>query len=167
MRIEWMEKYMADAERLIYENQVEEGLNILNNLLYEEPGYGSLHNHLGWAYMYYTADTNRAELHLKMAIRFSSQYAAPYLHLGMLYNRLTRYDEAITFLQKGLERPNANRVAMLEGIAQAYEMKGEFRSAIRAYKEAALASAVSFEVNNLMEGVKRCRRKRLAFLFNF
>jgi len=68
MRIEWMEKYMADAERLIYSNQVEDGLLMLTDLLYDEPGYGSLHNHIGWAYMYYTADVEKAERHLKLAI---------------------------------------------------------------------------------------------------
>lgn len=62
MRIEWMEKYMADAERLINSNQVEEGLGLLNYLLYDEPGYGSLHNHIGWAYMYYTTEVAKAEL---------------------------------------------------------------------------------------------------------
>lgn len=167
MRIEWMEKYMADAERLIYENKIDEGLLLLNNLLYDEPGYGNLHNHLGWAYLYYTADVARAEKHLQMAITFTADFAPPYLHLGTLYIRNGRYAEAVSTLELGLTKPNANRVVLLETIAQVYELKGEYRDAIKAYKQAAKASVVSFEVNNLMEGVKRCRKKRLAFLFTF
>jgi len=42
MRLEWIEKYMKDAEILIYENQIDAGLKVLDGLLYEEPGYGSL-----------------------------------------------------------------------------------------------------------------------------
>ena len=158
---------MADAERLIYENKVDEGLVLLNNLLYDEPGYGNLHNHLGWAYMYYTAEMARAEKHLQMAIAFEAEFAPPYLHLGTLYMRNGRYIEALSTLELGLKKPNANRVVMLDTIGQVYELKGEYRDAIRAYKEAAKSSVVSFEVNNLMEGVKRCRKKRLAFLFTF
>jgi tetratricopeptide (TPR) repeat protein len=167
MRIEWMEKYMADAERLIYENKVDEGLVLLNNLLYDEPGYGSLHNHLGWAYMYYTTETAKAETHFNMAITFQSDFAAPYLHLGILYLRNGRYIEALSTLELGLTKPNANRVVLLENMAHVYELKGEFRDAIRTYKEAAKSTLVSHEVNNLMEGVKRCRKKRLALLFTF
>lgn len=80
MRIEWMEQYMADAERLIVNNQIEDGLVLLNNLLYDEPGYGSLHNHIGWAYMYYTTEVAKAERHLKLAIHFDAEFTAPYLH---------------------------------------------------------------------------------------
>lgn len=158
---------MADAERLIYENSLEEGLALLNNLLYQEPGYGSLHNHLGWAYMYYTTDSVKAELHLKMAITFDEEFAPPYLHLGGLYMRTGKYSDAIATLEKGLAKPNANRVAMLEMIGQAHELRSEYASAIKAYKKAAQASVVGFEVNNLMEGIKRCRKKRVAFFFTF
>jgi hypothetical protein len=49
----------------------------------------------------------------------------------------------------------------------AYEVRGEFRQAVKAYKEAALASAVDFEVDRLLNGVKRCRRKRIALFFTF
>ena len=167
MRNEWMEKYMADAERLIYENKVDEGLVLLNNLLYDEPGYGSLHNHLGWAYMYYTADVAKAELHLKMAMNFDLEFAPPYLHLGVLYMRNGRYSEAVTILEAGLTKPNANRVVLLENIGQAYELRCEYSKAIKTYKEAAKSSVVGFEVNNLMEGIKRCRKKRVAFFFTF
>src|SRR6185436_9354430 len=114
-RIEWMEKHMTSAERMIYENKVDEGLHVLNDLLYDEPGYGNLHNYLGWAYMYYTEDAARAELHLKMAIKFESEYAPPYLHMGTLLSRMGRYSEAIEYYEKGLARPEALRVTLLEG----------------------------------------------------
>ncbi len=166
MRIEWIEKYMADAERLIYNYQIEEGLEALNTLLYDEPGYGSLHNHIGWAYMYYTSDTAKAERHLKLAIYFDAGYMAPYLHLGKLYIQACRYKEALDSLKVGLTKQNANRVAFLESIAHAYELKGEYRNAIKTYKEA-LASTVGVEITNLMDGIKRCRKKRLVMLFTF
>jgi Putative Zn-dependent protease, contains TPR repeats len=166
MRLEWMEKYMADAEKLIYENKVEEGLKLLDGLLYEEPGYGSLHNHIGWAYFYYTSEAVRAELHLKLAIKFDPDFAAPYQHLGNLYIRAGRYTEAMEYLQKGIRINNANRTALLESMGHVYELKREYGKAIHSYKEA-LASTVGFETANLTECIKRCRKKRWVMMFNF
>ena len=166
MRIEWMEQHMANAERLICNNEVEDGLVLLNNLLYDEPGYGSLHNHIGWAYMYYTTEAAKAEQHLKLAIRFDAEFMAPYLHLGNLYIRMGRYAEALVNLEKGLTKPNTNRVAFLESIGHAYELKREYAKAIKAYKEA-LVSTVGFETTNLAEGIRRCRKKRWVMMFNF
>lgn len=163
-QINWMEKYMKEAEHLIYNQQVDEGLLALNSLLYDEPGYSRLHNHIAWAYLYYTSDWAQAELHLNMAIRFDEGFAPPYLHMGVLYNRQGRYSEAITFLQTGLTKADANRVALLENIAQAYELKKEYAQAIRYYKEA-MASTVGTEMAQLDEGIKRCRRKRWVLLF--
>ncbi len=166
MRIEWMEQYMADAEKMIYESKIMEGIAMLDDLLYEEPGYGSLHNHLGWAYMYYTADTAKAELHLKMAIRFDESFAAPYLHMGNLYIRMARYADALQYLEKGLKANRPNRMAFLEAIAQVYELKKDYNKAIGTYKEA-LASTVGFESERMTEGIKRCRKKRWVMLFTF
>ena len=165
MRIEWMEQYMADAERLILDNKVNEGLALLNNLLYDEPGYGSLHNHLGWAYLYHAHNIGKAELHLKAAITFDADFAPAYLHLGTLYLRSGKYTKALATLATGATKTDANQVAFFECMGQAYELRCEYSKAIKAYKEAAKASVMSFEMNTLMEGIKRCRKKRVTFFF--
>ena len=166
MRIDWIEKYMSDAERLICNNQVEEGLLMLTDLLYDEPGYGRLHNHIGWAYMYYTEDDGNAELHLKLAIHFDPTFAAPYLHLGNLYVRMGRYGDALPILKSGLTKQKANMTAFLESIAHVYELRRDYGEAIKSYKEA-LASSVGFETANFAEGIKRCRKKRWVMMFGF
>jgi tetratricopeptide (TPR) repeat protein len=166
MELKWMESYFVNAEQLIYNNQVNEGIALLEDLLYEEPGYAMLHNYLGWAYMYYTSDVAKAELHLKMAIRFDAEYAPPYLHIGNLYTRLGRNIDALTFLEKGLKCKEANKVAFLEAIARIYELKREYGKAIKFYKEA-LASSVGFETAQMTEGIKRCQKKRWVMMFTF
>jgi hypothetical protein len=55
----------------------------------------------------------------------------------------------------------------MSNIAQAYELRGDLGTAIKAYKEGMLTSVAEHEVSYLMEGVKRCRRKRMAMLFTF
>jgi tetratricopeptide (TPR) repeat protein len=167
MKIEWIEKYMTQAENFILNEEVDKGLALLNSLLYDEPGYGRLHNHLGWAYMYYGSDDQNAELHLRMAILFDSEYQAPYLHIGELMNRLKRYDDALRYLEMGLTKQDANKMSLLEAIGLAYESKREYSKAIKAYKSAMLESMYSYYTNKLSEGIKRCRRKQFATMFSF
>ena len=165
MKLTWMEKYLDHAESMILDDRIDEGLALLDNLLYEEPGYGSLHNHLGWAYLYYSEDMARAELHLKMAVQFDETFAAPYLHMGALYIKQERYSDAIACSQAGLAKSKANHVGLLQNLAQAYELRKDWGLAIKAYKEALLASVVEYEVSSLMAGIKRCRKKRAVLFF--
>lgn len=162
----WMEKYLHEAEGLIMTGQTDEGLNILNSLLYDEPGYGMLHNYLGWAYMYYSKDAAQAELHFTMAIRFSPDYAPPFLHMGNLMLQAGRYSDAIGYYSEGLNKKDALPSALLEGIAQALEMTGEFGKAVGKYKEAARSTVIDSEVDRILASVKRCRRKRVALFFS-
>lgn len=162
MRIEWMDKYLTEAEQLINDNRVNDGIALLQSLLYDEPGYGFLHNHLGWAYLYHTADVGQAEMHLKMAIKFGGQYPAPFIHMGTLMIRCNRYAEAIDYLKQGIEKPSANRVVFLEAMGQAWELRGDFSQAIKAYREAMMASLTDHEVTNMKNHVVRCRKKRWA-----
>ncbi len=166
MILEWIEIYMKEAEQLIYSNEVEKGLALMNELLYDEPGYARLHNHLGWAYTYYTSETERAELHLRMAIKFNPEYQAPYLHIGQLLVRLGRYAEAIGYLETGITKPEAYAMGFWELIGRAHEHQGEFRKAIAAYRKAIVASMAEHELNTLTQGIKRCRRKRWALFFS-
>ena len=166
MKIEWMETHMREAEKMITDNQVNEGMAVLNQLLFEEPGYASLHNHIGWAHLYYTAENERAEQHLKLAIKFGIPFPAPYQHLGVLFTRLGRYDEALEILNEGLKQPAASRPIFWEGIAQAHELKREYGNAIHAYKEA-MASSLGTESTHYAEGIKRCRKKRWVMMFTF
>jgi tetratricopeptide (TPR) repeat protein len=165
--IEWIEKYLNEAEQMIYNDQVEQAMSIMNNLLFEEPGYGRLHNHLGWAHLYYTSDLEQAALHFKMAIKFEEGFAAPYQHMGNLCMRNSKYAEAISYFEQGLTKTNPNKVALLEGVGQAYELQKEYGKAIKAYKAAILASVADQEVITLNAGIKRCRKKRIVCLFSF
>ena len=165
MRIEWIEPYLNEAERLVAGQRVEEGLQLLQGLLYEEPGYGYLHNHIGWAYCYYTSNIEQAERHLKYAIQFDPEYAAPYLHLGNLYQRAGRYEEAASVYERGVGKREANKPAMLESLGQAYELQQKYSEAISAYKRAIANSLADNQV--WRQAIRRCRRKRLSAVFSF
>lgn len=160
-----LERLMAVAERMILEQRVDEGMELLNELLFEEPGSAALHNHLGWGYFYFVGNLNRAEKHFETAVRFDTNFAPPYLHLGNLNNRLGRYSVAITWFERGVGRPGSNAFALAEGIALAHEMRGEYRTAIRHYKEA-LAASAGMDFDSVRASIRRCRSKRWILLLN-
>ena len=87
--------------------------------------------------------------------------------MGILLNRSARYAEAIGYFEQGLTKPEAIRSVLLENIAHAYEVQGEYRQAVRAYKEAATSSVIDLEVDRMLKAASRCRRKRFAVLFSF
>lgn len=161
MKIEWIEKYLKEAEQMIFNDDVDQGLKLMSALLYDEPGYGSLHNHLGWAYMYYTDEDERAELHLRMAIKFNPELPAPYLHLGQLLIRLKRYAEAVAILEVGSTKPEANLGVVWHLIGRAHELTSEYRKAIVAYRQA-MVSTAGYDFDYLSEGIKRCKKKKRA-----
>lgn len=163
-KIEWLETYLNEAEIMITEGNIKDGLALLQNLLYEEPGYAALHNHLGWAYLYFMADESKAEAHWKWAVKFDPELAPPYLHLGNFYLQKGRYADAAAYLERGLEKPDANRMVLLEHLAHVYELRSAYGKAIATYK-AALTSCVGCQSDALLEGIKRCRKKKWALLF--
>jgi tetratricopeptide (TPR) repeat protein len=167
MKIEWIEKYLTEAEHLINNNQVEDGIAILEGLLYDEPGYYQLHNYLGWAYFYHSVDLKRAELHFSMAIRFNPEYHAPYLHMATLCMRAQRYSDVMNYAEQGLTKPLANKAALYEMIGNVCELRGDLRKAIRAYKAASMSTMASHEVSNFRDGISRCWRKRVTLMFAF
>jgi len=161
MKIEWIEIELTNLEQMIVSDQVGAGLAALNNLLYDEPGYARLHNHLGWAYANYTENEERAELHLKMAIRFEESYEPPYLHLASLYIRQGRYGDAMDCSEDGLVKCKSRRVSLLQYLASACELRKDWGKAIKAYKDALMESVAENESSGLHAGIKRCRRKRM------
>jgi pyruvate-formate lyase len=54
---------------------------------------------------------------------------------------------------------------MLEKIAQSHEMRKEYTLAIKAYKEAMLATMNTGEMNVYSASIKRCRKKIVKTIF--
>jgi tetratricopeptide (TPR) repeat protein len=159
-KIKWIEEYIEQALQLAWMEGHEPALKLLDRILYEEPGYGRLHNALGFLYFVYAEDVKQAEVHFRMAIRFSPKFADPYWHLGQLLKQEERHDEAIEICSKGLKAKQANKTRLLESVGQAYELKKKYSKAIRNYKVALSHSAELWQCLVLEENIKRCKRKQ-------
>ncbi len=159
-KIKWVEEYLEEALRLACEDSYEPALKLLDKLLYEEPGYGRLHNTLGKIYFYYAEDVEAAERHFTMAIKFDPRLAEPYVLLGQLLNDEERHDEAIRIYLKGLKAKQAFKSGLFHGAGKAYELKKQYKKAIEHYQSALENSAELWDCRVLEESIKRCKRKR-------
>lgn len=158
-KIKWMDEYLTHALELAWLEGHEAAVRLLDRLLYEEPGYGRLHQTLGVIY-FNAEEMKQAEVHFRMAIQFDPELADPYFYLSQVLRQEEKYDEAIEVCTKGLTAKQANKSKLLEQVGQAYELKRKYRKAIRHYKDALSYSVEHWECRALEENIKRCRRKQ-------
>ena len=159
-KIKWLEEYLDEALRLVNDEGYEPALKLLDKLLYEEPGYGRLHNVFGNIYFYHADEIGLAEKHFRMAIKFDPDFADPYVHLGTLLCEDERHDEAIEIYRMGLKAKQAYKAGLLSGAGKAYELKKKYNKAIAHYKDALSHSAELWNCRVLEESIKRCKRKQ-------
>lgn len=159
-KIKWLEEYLEHALEVAWLEGHERALKLLDRLLYEEPGYGKLHQTLGVVYSRYADDEKKAELHFRMAIRFNPQLAESYTQLAEILKQDERHDETIEVCIKGLEIKKTNKAQLLESVGNAWELKKKYGKAIKSYRDALSHSAELWNCKVLEESIKRCKRKQ-------
>lgn len=159
-KIKWMEEYLEEGLRLAADEGYEPALNLLEKLLYDEPGYARLHHALGIVYFCYADKPEEAEQHLRLAIQFDEKFAEPYWYLGKLLSDDDRLDEAIEVYKNGMKAKRARKAELLSEAGRAYELKKKFGMAIRHYKKALGYSAELWNCLVIEQSIKRCKRKQ-------
>jgi tetratricopeptide (TPR) repeat protein len=159
-KIKWIEVYLEQALEVAWMEGHERALKLLDKLLYEEPGYGRLHNTLGIIYMKYADELKMAEAHFRMAIRFNPELADPYANLMEVLKQDERHDEMIEICLKGLKAKKANKALLLENAGNGWELKHKYGKAIKSYRDALSYSAELWNCRVLEENIKRCKRKQ-------
>ncbi|NET09192.1 MAG: O-linked GlcNAc transferase, partial [Symploca sp. SIO2B6] len=136
MTLRILEQCMLDAERAFEEQLYLEGKGYLEEALAEEPTYGKAHNHLGWLYLYHLNDLDKAERHLKLALKYTNSYKAPYIHMSTLLFDQGRFDECELILAQAEQVPGVEKSFIFNEYGRLNEVKGQYRSAIKSYKDA-------------------------------
>ncbi len=160
-----LEQCVLDAERAFEEQLFLEGKGYLEEALAEEPTYGKAHNHLGWLYMYHLHDLDKAERHLKLALKYTSNYNAPYVHMSTLLFDMGRFDACERMLEQADQVPGVEKSFICNEYGRLHEVKGRYRSAIKSYKDAIRWSLNDHEIAIAKDNIKRCRNKRWLFMF--
>lgn len=159
-KIKWIEEYLEQALEVAWLEGHERAINLLNKLLYEEPGYGRLHYTLGVIYFRYADESKLAEQHLKLAVQFCPEYADSYALLVDVLKQDERHDETIEICKRGLKAERADKSALLNSLGNAWELKQNYSKAIKSYRKALRHSAELWNCRVLEENIKRCKRKQ-------
>ena len=165
MTLRMLEQCMLDAKRAFEEQLFLEGKGYLEEALEEEPIYGKAHNHLGWLYMYHLNDLEKAERHLKLALKYTSNYKEPYIHMATLLFDMGRFEECQVILEQAKLVPGVEKSFLFNEYGRLNEIKGRYRSAIRSYRDAIRWSLNEHEISIVKGNIRRFKNKRWFFMF--
>ena len=164
MSLQNFELYVLDAEKAFEKGLFLEGKGYLENALAEEPTYGKAHNHLGWFYLFHMDDVERAEVHLRLALKYARQYSAPYIHMIELLFNTERLDEHAKLVAEAMKVPGVGKAFLYNEMGRNAEMKGRITDAIKCYKLAIRWSTDKEQIKVIRENIRRARSKRWLFL---
>lgn len=160
-----LERYIQNAEKAFERKDYLEGMSLLEEALTIEPFFGKAHNHLGWLYLFQITDWEKAEKHLKLALKHSPSYSAPYMHFSHLLFEKGRFDELTELLEKAILVGGIQRSFVHNEYARMYEVKGKLRQAVVFYKKAVRWTFNEQELNVYKDNIRRCRDKRWILMF--
>jgi tetratricopeptide (TPR) repeat protein len=164
MSLQNYELYVLDAEKAFEQGLYQEGKAYLDNALAEEPTYGKAHNHLGWYYMVLLGDYEKAEVHLRLALKYAKQYSAPYIHMILLLFEAERMDEHEKLIAKAMYVPGVKKSFLYNEVGRNKEVTGKILQAIKFYRKAIRWSMDEEEINVIRQNLGRAKNKRWLFL---
>ena len=151
------------ADQLIKEGKIAEAMQVLTDIIAEDPAFGRAHNHLGWIYETKYQDYNRAEQHYKAAMQFSPEYMASYYNYAYLLSTMQRHEELTKHLDKALKIPGINLSTIYCEYGVMYELQGKLDEAIKAYKESIKYTLDTKEIERISGFIERCKQKKNIF----
>lgn len=164
MSLQNYELYVLDAEKAFEKGLFQEGKAYLDNAIAEDPTYGKAHNHLGWFFMIHLEDYVKAEMHLKLALKYAKQYSAPYVHYIVLLFEAKRLDEHEKLVAKAMYVPGVKKSFLYNEVGRRMEVTGKIFTALKFYRMAIRWSEDVNEIEVIRENIRRARSKRWLFL---
>ena len=158
-----LDQYILDAEAAFREENFLKGRELLESALADEPTFAMAHNHMGWLYLYHLNDLQKAEQHLKLAMKYSPNYGATYMHMAQLLFDSKRFDEHEALLEKATSVPRISFSFIYNDLGRNCEVKGRLRQAMKYYRLAIRWTLDEHELSVLKDNLRRCRSKRWSF----
>jgi tetratricopeptide (TPR) repeat protein len=154
------EELLDNADLLIKEGKFNDAINVLNDILSDDPLFGKAHNHLGYIYETKIRDYTKAEEHYKICLKTNPDYAAVYYNAAILFSTLKKTDELKALLSKAETVPGINRATINNEWAIMYESEGDLDKAIEYYRKVVTQTYDNKTLDIAMESVRRCEKKK-------
>ena len=120
---------------------------------------------MGWLYLFQINDWEKAEMHLKLALKYAAEYSAPYLHMSHILFEKRRFDEFYKLLDKASAIGGIQKSFIFNEYGRMNEVKGKLRKAVKNYKKAILWTFNDHDLNIYKDNIRRCRDKRWILMF--
>ncbi|SDI21193.1 tetratricopeptide repeat protein [Winogradskyella thalassocola] len=154
-----IEGLFFEADKLLVDNKIIEGRDLLLEILMDYPDYGRAHNHLGWIYHYKLVDFVKAQKHYKLALKYEKNYYSTYTNYAYFLTDIKSYDAMLKFGEDTLKINGVDKGIIYNQMARAYELKFKLKEAYRYYKTAKMHSTAGNYIEEINASLQRIQGK--------
>ena len=152
------EKYLQAVEELSYV-ETPKALNLLNELITNDPLYGRAHFQLGKIYYYELQDYQTAGYHFKTCMEIEPLFPDNYFHYLSLVVFLKMDKQVKLVAAAALKTPGASAASIYELLGLYAEKNKEWNKALQAYRNAFMESTMKEQLESTEESISRIRLK--------
>ncbi len=155
----YVEKLYYKSDQLMSEGEYAEAKEVLIELLGEDPTYALAHNALGWLYTHKLLNYEKAEVHLKLSIKYGKGVVVAYTNYVSLLLETNKYTELRAFVEANIEVQGIDKAYFLAMKAITYEVETRYAMALKTLKEAKTYALNDAFIQAIETDVARVNRK--------
>ncbi|WP_183568815.1 tetratricopeptide repeat protein [Mucilaginibacter sp. SP1R1] len=152
------EKYLQAVDELSF-GETPKGLNLLNEIISNDPLYARAHYQLGIIYYYEIKDYQTAGYHFKTCMELEPAFPDNYTHYLDLLVFLNMEKQVVTISAKALNTPGADAAGIYDLLGLFYEKNKQWAKALEAYQKAFMEVTENAEKVDIEQSLKRVRSK--------
>jgi len=152
------EKYLQAVDELSF-GETPKGLNLLNEIISNDPLYARAHYQLGIIYYYEIKDYQTAGYHFKTCMELEPSFPDNYTHYLDLLVFLNMEKQVGTISVKALNTPGADAAGIYDLLGLFYEKNKQWTKALEAYQKAFMEVTENQEKTDIEQSLKRVRSK--------
>lgn len=152
------EKYLQAVEELNY-GETPKSLQLLNEILANEPLYFRAHFQIGKLYYYDLKDYNAAGYHFKLCTELEPSFPDVYYHYVKLLVFLNKQSTLSKVADQALTIPGVDTADIYQSVALCYENNRKWEQAIVHYTEALMQVTNNQQKTYLEESLERVKFK--------
>jgi tetratricopeptide (TPR) repeat protein len=152
------EKYLQAVDELSF-GETPKGLNLLNEIISNDPLYARAHYQLGIIYYYEIKDYQTAGYHFKTCMELEPSFPDNYTHYLDLLVFLNMEKQVAAISVKALNTPGADAAGIYDLLGLFYEKNKQWTKALEAYQKAFMEVTENIEKVDIEQSLKRVRSK--------
>ena len=152
------EKYLQAVDELSF-GETPKGLNILNQIITDEPFFARAHYQLGMIHYYKIQDYQTAGYHFKTCMELEPSFPDNYTHYLDLVVFLGMEKSVSAISAQALTTPGVNKARIFDLLGLFYEKQKDWNKALGYYQEAFMDVTEKDERKDIEDSLKRVRLK--------